>query len=68
MQYNDKWKAKSVGTAIIYTRKGIDNAVVNRRGWGINSALGYNITFEGKAFPSVDAAIVYAEKKYAGTY
>lgn len=56
------WLRIRKGCADIYTAPGVAKAVVDRRGFGINAALGANITYDGQSFDSVEAAKKYAEE------
>lgn len=56
-----EWKKKSKGSAHIYTCDELDHAIVDRRGYGIASAMGHQVSFMGKPFKDVDSAKSYAE-------
>lgn len=53
---SDGWVKKRKGSADIYTHPKVENAVVDRRGMGMNSSLGASITYLGMAFPTVREA------------
>lgn len=55
------WLKSRKGSAIIYTKFGYDHAVVDRQGFGINSAMGHSITYNDVPFENVESAIDYAE-------
>jgi len=54
------WSKKRKGCAYIYTHPNVDGAVVDRRGFGINAAMGANITWKGWEFDSVEQAKTFA--------
>ena len=58
------WRQRTKGNAVIYVHEAIPHAIVDRKGHGVNSALGHSISFEGKPFPTVDNAKLFAERKY----
>ncbi|NTF69347.1 hypothetical protein [Rhizobium rhizogenes] len=58
-----EWVKKKRGFSYIYTATGIPNAIVDRRGYGLSSAMGKSVTFEGRPFASVEEAKQYAEEK-----
>jgi len=59
-----KWKRKKKGNADIYIHPAIPQAIVDRKGYGINSSMGNTITFIGKPFKNIPDAKSYAERKY----
>lgn len=60
------WKKSRKGSADIHKTEGLSSAIVDRRGMGINAALGANITFDGDVFETVEAAKAFAEKRIPG--
>lgn len=50
------WAAKAKGSARIHTHPDVTGAIVDRRGFGVDAALGHNVTWAGKPFVSVRAA------------
>lgn len=55
------WTKKSKGGAHIYSKEGVDGAVVDRRGLGLSAALGHNVTFRSETFADVETAMAFAD-------
>lgn len=47
---------KLKGCGKIYTHPNLEYSIVDRQGYGINSAMGYSVTYKGQAFPNVNKA------------
>ncbi len=59
-----EWSKKKRGCATIHTAPGIENAIVDRRGYGLASSMGKSITFQGRPFTSVEEAKQFAEENH----
>lgn len=57
------WKATRKGNGIIHTNPAIPYAIVDRRGLGIASSMGFCVTYRGIPFGSVESAKKYAENE-----
>ena len=60
------WEKKRKGCADIYRHPTVSFAIVDRRGFGIASAVGGRITYNGQSFKTVDDAKAFALEERRG--